>query len=161
MWHDLTSDLRTAARMFKHNPGTSSIIVATLSLAIAAATIGFSFADLILFRGIPADDPRVVVSVFASDVKGTSNRARVSALDYLAFRERATLLERVSVMRPSASGAALIKNGQSRTLAVVFVTGDTQSESARRVLEATGHATVSKPFLLDDLASIVLAEATA
>jgi PAS domain S-box-containing protein len=44
---------------------------------------------------------------------------------------------------------------------VVFVTGDTQSDSARRVLEASGHPTVSKPFLLDDLASVVLAEATA
>lgn len=43
---------------------------------------------------------------------------------------------------------------------VVFVTGDTQSDSARRVLEASGHPTVSKPFLLDDLASVVLAEAT-
>jgi CheY-like chemotaxis protein len=44
---------------------------------------------------------------------------------------------------------------------VVFVTGDTQSDSARRVLEASGHPAVSKPFLLDDLASVVLAEATA
>lgn len=42
---------------------------------------------------------------------------------------------------------------------VVFVTGDTQSESARRVLAATGHPTVSKPFLLDALAAAVLAEA--
>jgi len=41
---------------------------------------------------------------------------------------------------------------------VVFVTGDTQSESARRVLEATGCPTVSKPFLLDELAAIVFAE---
>jgi CheY-like chemotaxis protein len=43
---------------------------------------------------------------------------------------------------------------------VVFVTGDTQSDSARRVIEASGHPTVSKPFLFDDLASVVLAEAT-
>ncbi len=42
---------------------------------------------------------------------------------------------------------------------VVFVTGDTTSESARRVLEATGRPTISKPFLLDELAAVVLAEA--
>jgi DNA-binding response OmpR family regulator len=42
---------------------------------------------------------------------------------------------------------------------VVFVTGDTQSESARDVLAAIGHPTVSKPFLLDALAAVVLAEA--
>jgi PAS domain S-box-containing protein len=44
---------------------------------------------------------------------------------------------------------------------VVFITGDTQSESARRVLEASGHPTVAKPFLLDELAAVVLAEEAA
>ncbi|HEY4216378.1 MAG TPA: PAS domain S-box protein [Gemmatimonadaceae bacterium] len=42
---------------------------------------------------------------------------------------------------------------------VVFITGDTQSDAAQRALAATGCVTVSKPFLLDELASIVLAEA--
>ena len=124
MLHDVTSDLRTAGRMFQRNPGTSSLIVATLALAIGAATIGFSFADLILFRGIPVDDTRVVVSIFASDTKGSNNRMRISALDYVAFRDRVTSLERISVMAPSPSGAAWIRNGQSHTLAAVLVTGD-------------------------------------
>ncbi|MGH7618500.1 MAG: hybrid sensor histidine kinase/response regulator, partial [Gemmatimonadaceae bacterium] len=44
---------------------------------------------------------------------------------------------------------------------VVFITGDTQSESARRALEASGHPTVAKPFLLDELAAIVLADEAA
>ncbi|HEX4683933.1 MAG TPA: response regulator, partial [Gemmatimonadaceae bacterium] len=44
---------------------------------------------------------------------------------------------------------------------VVFVTGDTQSEAARRTLGATGRTVVSKPFLLDELAAIVLAEVEA
>ena len=42
---------------------------------------------------------------------------------------------------------------------VIFITGDTQSESARKALEATGRPVVSKPFLLDELAAVVLAEA--
>jgi CheY-like chemotaxis protein len=42
---------------------------------------------------------------------------------------------------------------------VVFVTGDTQSESAQRALDSTGRPVVAKPFLLDELAAIVLAEA--
>ncbi|HVX42194.1 MAG TPA: ATP-binding protein, partial [Gemmatimonadaceae bacterium] len=42
---------------------------------------------------------------------------------------------------------------------VVFITGDTQSEQARRVLDATGCPTVAKPFVLDELAAVVLAEA--
>jgi two-component system NtrC family sensor kinase len=41
---------------------------------------------------------------------------------------------------------------------VVFVTGDTQSEVVRSTLGATGRPIVSKPFLLDELAAVVLAE---
>jgi two-component system NtrC family sensor kinase len=41
---------------------------------------------------------------------------------------------------------------------VVFVTGDTQSDAARSTLGATGRPIISKPFLLDELAAIVLAE---
>jgi two-component system NtrC family sensor kinase len=40
---------------------------------------------------------------------------------------------------------------------VVFLTGDTQSESARGFLESTGRPTISKPFLLDELAAVLLA----
>jgi PAS domain S-box-containing protein len=42
---------------------------------------------------------------------------------------------------------------------VVFVTGDTQSESAQNALAGTGRPVVSKPFVLDELATVVLAEA--
>ena len=105
MWFDLRGDLRTARRMLLRSPGTSMLIIGTLALAIGTATIGFSFADLILFRGIPADDPKVVVSVFASDTKGANTRIRSSAQDYLALRERATSLECVSVFALTAADA--------------------------------------------------------
>ena len=41
---------------------------------------------------------------------------------------------------------------------VVFITGDTQSDAARSTLGATGRPIISKPFVLDELAAIVLAE---
>jgi hypothetical protein len=41
---------------------------------------------------------------------------------------------------------------------VVFITGDTQNASTRHALGATGRPVISKPFLLDDLATVVLAE---
>ena len=72
---DLTSDLRTAIRMTLRNLGTSSLIVFTLALAIAAATIGFAFADLALLRGLPVDEGSKVASISASDPHG-SNPAR-------------------------------------------------------------------------------------
>src|SRR5262249_19836941 len=44
---------------------------------------------------------------------------------------------------------------------VVFITGDAHSESALRALEESGHPTVAKPFLLDELAAVVLADEAA
>jgi len=122
MLMDLTSDIRTAIRMTLRNPGTSALIVFTLAIAIAAATIGFAFADLALLRGLPVDDGSKVVSVFGSDTRGSNPRARVSAADYLDYRARSTTLERMSVFREGS--AALIKDGQSRTLHVAHATGD-------------------------------------
>jgi predicted permease len=122
MLMDLTSDLRTAVRMTLRNPGTSSLIVFTLAIAIGTATIAFTFADLALFRGLPVDDGSKVVSVFASDTHGSNPRARVSAADFLDYRARSTTLERIAVMRQAR--ASLITDGQSRTLQVSYATGD-------------------------------------
>ena len=122
MWFDLTGDLRTAFRMLRRNPGTSSLIVATLALAIGAATIGFAFADLALFRGLPVDDNAKVITIFASDTHGSTFRGRTSAPDLLDYRARATTLEHLSGMR--GGRAALITNGQSLTLSVNYATAN-------------------------------------
>jgi putative ABC transport system permease protein len=122
MPHDLRGDLRTAFRMFVRNPGTSTIIVFTLAVTIGAATVGFAFADLALFRGLPVDDNSKVVSIFASDTRGSNPRARVSGPDFLDYRERTRTLERLAVMRQGT--AALITNGQSSALGVSYATAD-------------------------------------
>jgi putative ABC transport system permease protein len=122
MWFDIRGDLRTAIRMLRRNPGTSSLIVATLALAIAAATVGFAFADLALFRGLPVDDNAKVVSIYASDTHGSMFRGRVSAPDLLDYRARTTTLEQLSGMREGR--AALIRNGQSLTLTVSYATAN-------------------------------------
>jgi putative ABC transport system permease protein len=122
MWLDLSGDVRTAFRMLHRNPGTSMLIVATLALAIGTATIGFAFADLALFRGLPVDDNAKVVSFFASDMHGSTFRGRVSAPDLLDYRARATTLEELSGMRDAR--APLIRNGQSQTLTVTYATAN-------------------------------------
>ena len=121
MWLDLQSDLRMAFRMLRRNPGTSSLIVATLATGIGAATIGFAFADLAI-RGLPVDDPSKVVTVFTSDTRGSTIRGRVSAPDLLDYRARSTTLDQLSAMREAR--AALISNGQSETLSVSYATAN-------------------------------------
>src|SRR5262245_50553539 len=71
MWFELSSDLKTAFRNFLRAPGTSALIVFTLAFAIAAATIGFAFADLAILRGLPVDDTSKVVSVQVNDTQGS------------------------------------------------------------------------------------------
>jgi putative ABC transport system permease protein len=132
MWLDLSGDLRTAVRMLRRNPGTSGLIIATLALAIGGATIGFAFADFALFRGLPVDDSSRVVSVFASDTHGSNPRARVSAPDLLDYRARTTTLEHLSGMRDGR--VALIRNGQSQTLAVSYATANLFAAMGQRPL---------------------------
>ena len=65
---------------------------------------------------------------------------------------------------PDMTGDEVLAELEAKACAprrVVFVTGDTQSDAARSTLGATGRPIVSKPFLLDDLAAVVLAEGEA
>ncbi|HEY4306447.1 MAG TPA: ATP-binding protein [Gemmatimonadaceae bacterium] len=65
---------------------------------------------------------------------------------------------------PDMTGDEVLAELEAKACAprrVVFVTGDTQSDAARSTLGATGRPIVSKPFLLDELAAIVLAEGEA
>jgi putative ABC transport system permease protein len=133
MWFDVTSDLQSAIRNIRRAPGTSALIVLTLAFAIGAATIGFTFADFALLRGLPVDDASKVVSVFANDQQGSNPRARVSGPDYLDYLARSTTLEKMSVMRDGR--APLIRNGQSQTVDVMLATADllaSMGQSAQR-----------------------------
>ena len=122
MWFDFGSDLKSGFRNLRRAPGTSALIVLTLAFAIGAATIGFTFADFALLRGLPVDDTSKVVSVFVNDPHGSNPRARVSAPDFLDYVARSKTLEKMAVMRDGR--AALIRNGQSQTLNVTYATAD-------------------------------------
>lgn len=122
MWFELSSDFKSAFRGLRRAPGTSVLIVLTLAAAIAGATIGFTFADLALLRGLPVDDASKVVSIFTNDSQGSNPRARVSGPDFLDYAARSTTLEKMAVMRDGR--APLIRNGQSQTLFVTHASAD-------------------------------------
>jgi predicted permease len=123
MGFDLTGDLKTALRSITRAPGTSSLIVLTLAFAIAAATIGFSFADLALLRGLPIDDKSRVISLSVDDPQRSMAGAhRVSGPDFLDYQARATTLEKMSAFRYGR--APLIRDGRSETLSVTYTTAE-------------------------------------
>ena len=132
MWFDLTGDLKTALRSIARAPGTSSLIVLTLGSAIAAATIGFTFADFALLRGLPVDDASKVVSIFASDTQGADPRARVSGPDFLDIQARTTTLTDHGAFRDGR--AALIRNGLSQTVRVSYATSNLFSAMGQRAV---------------------------
>jgi putative ABC transport system permease protein len=120
---EISSDVKTAWRNFLRAPGSSALIVLTLSFAIAAATVGFTFADLALFRGLPVDDTSKVVSVEVNDAPGSMTGVyRVSGADFLDYQVRTTTLEHLAAFRYGS--APLIRNGQSLTIAVAHATAE-------------------------------------
>lgn len=93
------SDLRASLRMSVAEPGTSTLVVITLAAAIGAATVGFSFADFALLRGMPVDDPDRVVWVHGVDPRQADGRAGLSLANYRDLRDRLQSLERMAAFR--------------------------------------------------------------
>ena len=62
---------------------------------------------------------------------------------------------------PDMSGDSIFheleKRDPEQARRIVFVTGDVQSESTREFVRATGRPCLSKPFMLDELATVLLA----
>jgi putative ABC transport system permease protein len=92
----LVGDLRNALRLALRTPGQTLLIVGTLGVAIGTTTVGFSFADTIVLRGLPITDPNAAVIVFGVDSRDPERRAGVFVSDYLDFRDRARSVERLS-----------------------------------------------------------------
>ncbi len=122
MWFEFSADLKSAVRAMRRAPGTSALIVLTLAAAIAGSTIGFTFADFALLRGLPVDDEDRVVSVFATDTEGSNPRARISGPDFLDVEARATTIEKPAAF--TMGHAPLIRDGQSQTLSVSYATAN-------------------------------------
>ena len=93
---DLIGDLKHATRMLAKTPGLSFVVILALTLAIAANTLGFTFADLLILRGLPVHDPDRVVYLFMVDPQGRDDRSLVSGPDFLDYRAETTTVERLS-----------------------------------------------------------------
>ena len=74
---NMINDFRIAVRSLRHNAASSAIIVLTLGAALGASTIGFSFADLAVLRGLPVDDGQRVVQVYGVDARLANGRGRL------------------------------------------------------------------------------------
>ena len=89
----LIQDIRYGARVVRKSPGYAAIVALTLSLAIGANTVIFSFANVLLLRPLPINDQNRVGWIFSVAPEHGNDRGTVSPaalLDYRARRSRAS-----------------------------------------------------------------------
>ncbi|HXO28129.1 MAG TPA: ABC transporter permease [Thermoanaerobaculia bacterium] len=102
-------DLRFAARVLARRPGFSTVIVATLGLAIGANAAVFSFVDAILLRPLPVAAPERLVRIYSRFASGLE-WASVSYPNYRDF-ERANHV--FAALAAEANLAYLVGDGAS------------------------------------------------
>ncbi|HSG00786.1 MAG TPA: ABC transporter permease, partial [Vicinamibacterales bacterium] len=86
---ELLQDLRYGARLLVSHLGFTSVVVATLALAIGANTVIFSITNFLLLRPLPFQDPDTVAAVWSVDPLLGNDRALVSDADLLEWRHEA------------------------------------------------------------------------
>ena len=92
----LIGDLRYGLRTLARNRGFAAAAILTLGLGIGANTAIFSVVDAVLLRPLPYPDPERLVWGWGRSSGGIY--AAVSPPDFLDYRERNTVFERVSAM---------------------------------------------------------------
>src|SRR5579871_5262023 len=93
-------DLRFAARGFRKSPAFSMVAIGTIAIGVGASTAVFSVTDPILFRPLPYPHGERLVSLgYFGPIDNTEFNVVSS---YLEWRERQTVFESITSMRPSA-----------------------------------------------------------
>ncbi len=115
---ELWLDLRLAFHRHRASPVFAGLAVATLALALAAATVAFAACDALVLRPLLAPDPDRLVRLREIDAQG--NDLAVSRLDYLDWRRSQISGDRnlaaLAALLPARRGLSL-QNGD-RILAV-------------------------------------------
>ena len=119
---DLLTDLRYGLRAAFQERAQTALIVITLALAIGTTTVGFSFADLAVLRGMPINDPDRAVVLFAVDPRTGNDRSYVTLADFADYRARSQTILQLAAL--DVGRATLIERGQASVLDVGRVTGD-------------------------------------
>src|SRR5687768_3748275 len=88
-----TANVRYALRGLRQRPAFASIAIATLALAVGAATTVFSVVNGELLRPLPYREPERLVNVWNDFGQGAQSLPAVSAGDFRDYRRMATRFE--------------------------------------------------------------------
>jgi putative ABC transport system permease protein len=84
----LWQDIRYAVRLLIKDRWFTAVAATALALGIGANAAVFTFVNAVLLRGLPFDDPDLIVSIGSLDARGRN--LGVSRLDFIDIREAAT-----------------------------------------------------------------------
>ena len=119
----LLRDIRYGARSLSKRPGFTVIALIALALGIGANTAIFSLVNAVLLRPLPFAEPDRLVWVFGN-IRNGGNRASVSPLDFLDYRQQNTTFEEFAAQFSFPLAVNLTGNGEPERLTGAAVTGN-------------------------------------
>ena len=115
-------DLRFALRLIRRQPMFAALVIATLTLGIGASTSMFSVVNGVLLKPLPYSDPARLVWMYGS-FRG-SDSASVSPPDFVDYRNRNEVFERLGAMEISPSSVTVSGAGGPVRLRASRVSAD-------------------------------------
>lgn len=117
----LIRDIRYGIRGLLKRPGFTMIAITALALGIGANTAIFSLVNAVLLQPLPFAEPDRLVWVWGN-IRNGGNRASVSPLDFLDFRQQNTTFEQFAASLQVSLN--LTGSGEPERLSASAVTGN-------------------------------------
>jgi putative ABC transport system permease protein len=114
-------DARYALRAFRRNPLFSISVVATLALAIGAATAVFSLVDRVLFRPLPYQDSDRIVSL--GMVHSLEHQEFLMGRSYLAWKDNQKPFSAIAGQSTGTHPCDLVENNPAQLNCISFQAG--------------------------------------
>lgn len=154
---DFLTDIRFGMRMFRKNPGFTTVAVATLAIGIAANTTIFSAVNGWMLRRPRIKDPARVVAILTTDpAKGGWgwDRQPVSPFDFVAWREQSKSFEDIAASEGNdftlTGGAEPERLGGMRVSANYFDVLGVSANLGRTFLPDEGQSGRNRVVILSD-----------
>ena len=119
----LLKDIRYGVRGLLKRSGFTMVALITLALGIGANTAIFSLINAVLIRPLPFGEPDRLVWIWGN-IRNGGNRASVSPLDFLDYRNQNTTFEEFAAMISVPLSANLTGSGEPERLSAAGVTGN-------------------------------------
>jgi predicted permease len=107
VFESIGQDVRLALRAFRRAPGFTAVAVATIAIAIGAATTTFSVINGALLRPLPYGEPDRLVAIFQTENNGprvaaasTESRNPASPANFADWQRQADFIEDMTAAHP-------------------------------------------------------------